>query len=93
MAYQINARYNTHTCDGTCRHVNYDLRFVKSTSINNSLKEATYLTLVYLTDSFLIGYMEVRHSLLYYVLLVLPYLMLVCIPFCTVHFCKHLIIA
>ena len=40
MAYQINIRYNTRARDGTCHHINYCLRFVKSTPINNSLKEA-----------------------------------------------------
>ena len=40
MVYQINACYNTHARDGTCRHINYGLRFVKSTPINDSLMEA-----------------------------------------------------
>ena len=40
MAYQINARYNTHACDDTRRHINYSLRFIKSIPINDSLKEA-----------------------------------------------------
>ena len=44
---------------------------MKSTPINDSLKEAVCLYLLYLTGSFLIGYMGVRHSLLYYVLLVI----------------------
>ena len=40
VAYQINARYNTYANDGIFYHINYGLRFVKSTPINNSLKEA-----------------------------------------------------
>ena len=61
MAYQINTRYNTHARDGACHRISYGLRFVKSTPINDSLKEAFNLT-----GSFLIGYMEIRHSLLYF---------------------------
>ena len=37
VVYQINARYNTYTCDGLYQ---LGLRFVKSTPINDSLKEA-----------------------------------------------------
>ena len=40
MAYQINVCYNTHARDGACCHINYGLCFVKSITINNSLKEA-----------------------------------------------------
>ena len=37
VVYQINARYNTYTRDGA---LSLGLRFVKSTPIYNSLKEA-----------------------------------------------------
>ena len=40
VAYQINAHYNTYACDGVFCCINYGLRFVKSTPINDSLKEA-----------------------------------------------------
>ena len=40
MAYQINTCYNTYAHDGTFRRINLGLHFVKSTPINNSLKEA-----------------------------------------------------
>ena len=39
---------------------------------NQWLFEGSRLTLLYSMDSFLIGHVEVRYSLLYYVLLVLP---------------------
>ena len=40
VAYQINTRYNTYASNGTFRRINYGLHFVKSTPINDSLKEA-----------------------------------------------------
>ena len=40
VAYQINARYNTHARDGAFHGINYSLHFVKSIPINDSLKEA-----------------------------------------------------
>ena len=40
MVYQINACYTTYACDSAFPHINYSLHFVKSTQINNSLKEA-----------------------------------------------------
>ena len=40
VAYQINTHYNIYARDGMCHHINYSLRFVTSTPINNSLKEA-----------------------------------------------------
>ena len=69
MACQINTRYNTYPRDSVFCHydINEDLHFVKSTPINDSLKEVfNLITLLYLTGSFLIGCMEVRYTLLYY---------------------------
>ena len=39
MVYQINACYDTYACDGIPPY-QLGLRFVKSTPINDSLKEA-----------------------------------------------------
>ena len=43
MAYQINVRYNANAHDNAFYHINYVLHFVKSTLINDSLKEAIQL--------------------------------------------------
>jgi len=55
---------NTYVCEGTSHYINYGLCIVKSTPINDSLKESC-LTLLNLTGSFLKGHVEVRHSLLF----------------------------
>ena len=39
VVYQINAHYNTYACDGILSY-QLGLHFVKSTPINDSLKEA-----------------------------------------------------
>ena len=58
IAYQIST-VNTFAHDGTFSYINQCQRVVKSTTITDCLKEVSSL---YLTGSFLIGHVKVRHS-------------------------------
>ena len=70
MTHAID-KMNGHALGNTACHE----RLPKKTKVTWYLQKdyrffaGSRLTLLYLTGSFLIGYMEVRHSLLYYVLL------------------------